>query len=468
VERTGGACWHFSCSPDAGRRAPAWTASGLWSEHVVGRRPIGYKRPDAGAETAAGINRRRDADARTDSVVEPIENLRGQIACALDALGRRLVAGVVDFREQLPDVADALADDRFGRVALGHVGGDGLGLADPAPGGAIDRQFLRCAQLVVEFVDQLGDVRHGRSFVVRRRERWVPRVDAEGDRSIRDGADPHVGTLSAAATDSTDMTTIEEKRIFAEKSGRTRAFVGSAVGVAAVSVSADLVGEFGVEYRTAATDIAGRAGQIAVATGEDVVLLGEDPLELGFGPAAAVGFRDGAVVAGDEDGRVATATDPDEWREVGRVDGTVRAIDGDLVATSDGVCRLGETLESGGHDFDAAADVASGDIDLAATADGVYRWDDGWQREMEGKATLVAADVDGRAHAVVDGVFYARASDGKWSRVELPVDAEPVGVAYGPATYVATADGTFLVDAGDGWRHQHLGLRGVVGCAVAE
>jgi len=264
------------------------------------------------------------------------------------------------------------------------------------------------------------------------------------------------------------MTTIEEKRIFAEKSGRTRVFVGSGVGVAAVSVSADLVGEFGVEYRTPATDVAGRAGQIAVATGEDVVLLGEEPLELGFGPASAVGFRDGAVVAGDENGRVATATDPDEWTDVGTAGGAIRAIDGGLVAASDGVYRLGETLDSAGRELDAAADVSSGDVDLAATADGVYRWDDGWRRELEGEATLVAADADGRAHAVVDNILHARASDGEWTGVDLPVDAEPAGVAYGPATYVATADGAFLVDAGDGWRHQPLGLRGVVGCAVAE
>jgi len=264
------------------------------------------------------------------------------------------------------------------------------------------------------------------------------------------------------------MTTIEEKRIFAEKSGRTRAFVGSGVGVAAVSVSADLVGEFGVEYRTPAADVAGRGGQIAVATAEDVVLLGEEPLGLGFGSASAVGFRDGAVVAGDENGRVATATDPDEWTEVGTAGGAIRAIDGDLVAASDGVYRLGETLDSDGRNLDAAADVASGEVDLAATSDGVYRWDDGWRRELEGEATLVAADADGRAHAVVDDVFYARANGGEWGSVNLPVDAEPAGVAYGPATYVATADGAFLVDAGDGWRHQPLGLRGVVGCAVAE
>ncbi|HMB50031.1 MAG TPA: hypothetical protein VKM69_05170 [Natronoarchaeum rubrum] len=262
------------------------------------------------------------------------------------------------------------------------------------------------------------------------------------------------------------MTTIEEKRIFAKKSGRTRAFVGSGVGVAAVSVSADLVGEFGVEYRTAAIDVAGRAGQIAVATGEDVVLLGDEPLELGFGPASAVGFRDGAVVAGDENGRVATATDPDEWSELGTAGGAIRAIDGDLAAASDGVYRLSERLDD--PDLDAAADVASGAVDLAATAAGVYRYQDGWTREIEGDATLVAADADGRAHAVVGDTFYARTSDGEWSPVELPVDADPAGVAYGPATYVATADGTFLVDAGDGWRHQPLGLRGVVGCAVAE
>ena len=279
------------------------------------------------------------------------------------------------------------------------------------------------------------------------------------------------------------MTTIEEKRIFAEKSGRTRVFVGSGVGVAAVSVSADLVGEFGVEYRTAAADVAGRPGQIAVATDDDVVLLGDEPLELGFGSATAVGFRQDAVVAGDEEGRVATATDPGEWTDAGTVEGSVQAIDGDLVAASDGVYRLVEedgdgaatTLERTG--LGAAVDVASGDVELAATDDGVYRYEAGWKQVVEGEATMVAAGGDGRAHAVVASGFYARTRDAEaasapgadaWSRISLPIEGEPVGVSYGPATYVVTADGHLLVDAGDGWRHQHLGLRPVVGCAVAE
>ncbi|MFC7114069.1 hypothetical protein ACFQH2_02470 [Natronoarchaeum sp. GCM10025703] len=87
---------------------------------------------------------------------------------------------------------------------------------------------------------------------------------------------------------------------------------------------------------------------------------------------------------------------------------------------------------------------------------------------IDGDATAVASDSGTRRHAVVDGQLYTASPDGdRWAPVELPVDETPVDVAYGERTYVVTASGTVLVEAADGWRHQRLGVRGVVGCAVA-
>ncbi len=106
-------------------------------------------------ETPTRSCRRESADAMTPSLLDPIENFFGQFARPLDVLGRRFVAGVVDFREQPPDVADPIGDDRLGRIALRHVGGDGLSLADPAAGGPVDGEFLGRPQLLVEPGDQL-------------------------------------------------------------------------------------------------------------------------------------------------------------------------------------------------------------------------------------------------------------------------------------------------------------------------
>jgi hypothetical protein len=70
-----------------------------------------------------------------------------------------------------------------------------------------------------------------------------------------------------------------------------------------------------------------------------------------------------------------------------------------------------------------------------------------------------------QVHLSEDGDLYERSENG-WRRCDLPV-AEPVAdVAYGESAYAVTEDGTFLANAGDGWRHRSLGLPGVVGLAV--
>ncbi|MFC6990014.1 hypothetical protein ACFQJD_17280 [Haloplanus sp. GCM10025708] len=239
------------------------------------------------------------------------------------------------------------------------------------------------------------------------------------------------------------------------------------LGVVAVSVSDDLVGEFGVDHRCVARDVACADGYVAVAAEEDV-LLGTDYGETGFGPATAVGFGDG-LLAGDDDGRVARYGDGD-WRTLGRV-GAVRAVDGPLVAAADGVYRVrGDELVDAG--LDDVRDVAGAGVPLAATGAALYRLGNGWMDVLAGDFHAVSvggerAHVgDERAHAATTEALYARETTDEWTRVDVPVDERVVDVAYATAICAITADGTLLLDAGDGWRTRALGVRGVGGLAV--
>lgn len=250
------------------------------------------------------------------------------------------------------------------------------------------------------------------------------------------------------------MSSIEEKRVYAEKSGEATLRLASDVGVVRVSVSADSIGEFGIEQRCHARDLAD-CGGLAVATDEDVLLDGEPT---GFGPAVAVGGEGEPIAAGPE-GRAARYAD-DEWEELGRVEG-VRAADGDLLAAADGIYRAADGLAHVG--LEGAADVSTPGVPLAATDEGLYRLGNGWMREAEGEFDRVAADRDSppgelaRACALGGGALYVY--DGEWRERDVP---EPLAAAaIGEAIYGATVDGTLYVDAGDGWRSQALGVPGV-------
>ncbi|MFT4884562.1 MAG: hypothetical protein ACI8U4_002078 [Natronomonas sp.] len=255
--------------------------------------------------------------------------------------------------------------------------------------------------------------------------------------------------------------TIDEKRVYDEKSGATTTYVATSAGLARVNVSDDIVGEFSLEYRGETVDVAADS-RLAVATPEDVLLETDDGFaETGFGPATAVGFDDDLLAAGD--GRLARYDDG--WETVAEVE-DVRAISGGLVAAADGVYRTDGTSVG----LDAANDVAAdGDL-LAATDEGLYYLANGWMQAREGTFLVVAAGED-RAHAATAGGLFERSSgseavDDSWEPVNLPVSGRIADVAYGPATYAVIEDGTFLADAGDGWRHRSLGLPGVTGLAV--
>ena len=277
---------------------------------------------------------------------------------------------------------------------------------------------------------------------------------------------------------------MEEDRIYADRLGKSDVFVATEMGVAVVSVSNDRIGQFSLDHRCLAHDVAATGGRLLVATDEDVLLV-EDATDrsyetTGFGPAVAVGFPDGPVAAGP-DGRVARYHEErEEWERVGTV-GDVRAIDGDLLAAGDGVYRVGENLEHVG--LDDARDISTAGTPLAATGDGLYRLGPGWTRDIDGVFTVVAgaaanenpATDSDRAHAATDETLYERV-EGAWKVSPVPADDPLVDVGYvaDGGVVAVTAAGQMLIDpvaakdGATGWRSRSLGLPGLSALAVPE
>jgi uncharacterized protein YdbL (DUF1318 family) len=276
---------------------------------------------------------------------------------------------------------------------------------------------------------------------------------------------------------------IDEKRVHDDRREETAVWVASDLGVTMVAVAGAQIGRFRLVERCGARDLAAADGRLYVATDDDVLVGTVSGFEgTGFGPAVAVGLRDGAPVAADGDGRVAERDD-DGWTAIGATDGDVRAVDGDVLAASDGVYHLDSGVEHAG--LDDVRDVAATEH-FAATATGLYRRRDGWWRLLDGDATVVAAGGD-RTHAVVDGDPRERRGELDWRRCDLPVEGPFADVAHGEGTYAVTADGALVVtvdNGGDGdrggvgdgwgkggdggggggdapWRHRSLGLADV-------
>jgi hypothetical protein len=265
---------------------------------------------------------------------------------------------------------------------------------------------------------------------------------------------------------------IDEKRVYADKSGKQTVYVAADVGVVSVDVSDDLVGGFRIDHSCTPRDIAGSPGEVVVATDEDVLLVQDEAYhQLGFGPAAVVGFHRNRVVAADETGKIA-CYGKDGWTDLGSVEG-VRALDGSLVAAADGVYRIGDGgLTHVGlddvHDVSDPAGRLGGaeGTPLAATESGLYTLGNGWMDALDGKTTVVASMPDGRAHAVgSDGPVSLE--DGAWVADPIPMDEIVVAVAHDArAAYAITDAGTLCVRTTESdWRTQVLGLD-AVGVAV--
>ena len=282
------------------------------------------------------------------------------------------------------------------------------------------------------------------------------------------------------------MVSIEEKRVYRGEDNSTPVYVAGSFGVAVVETSDDLVGEFGLERQCTARDVASRRGRIAVATDENTLVYGPEGFEpLAVGASTAVGFDGDDLLVAREDGAV-FREDGAEWRQLGRLE-DVRAIDGPLLASASGVYQAeARDLEHVG--LDEVRDVSTAGVPLAATAEGLYTLGNGWMEVASGEFLAVSATERtgrlGRAHAAsTDGVVCYE--DDEWHAVEVPTDDPVVALDHGndayespkiegsevvnrsDAVYGATADGTFLLSVGDGWRTQLLGLQGVGAIAAA-
>jgi hypothetical protein len=272
--------------------------------------------------------------------------------------------------------------------------------------------------------------------------------------------------------------TIDEKRVYADRTGAETVLVASDRGVVVASLSGDRVGEFRLDHRTVARDVAAAGDRRAVATDEDVLAGGYETT--GFGPAVAVGFDGEDLLAAGPDGRVARLDDESEWTTLGHVE-TPRAVHGGMVAAADGVWMVDDGLRNVG--LGGVRDVHGRGMPLAATDAGLYRLGNGWMDELDGAFGVVSVDsaerrsassrtqsgdaADDRAHAVGAAGTFARESIGEWTAVETP--AEPVDVAYTDAATVAvTEGGALLADAGEGWRTRELGVGGVAAVAVRD
>lgn len=267
------------------------------------------------------------------------------------------------------------------------------------------------------------------------------------------------------------MSTIDEKRVYADKVGKREVYAAAKLGVAVASVADDRLGGFELALQCDARDVAAMEGRVAVATDEDVLVGGDDDFtETGFGPATAVGFDGGTLLAASEGGRIARR-EGEDWTTVGTLDAEIRAIDGDLLATSDGVFRVREADVLGVGLADAS-DISTPGIPLAATSSGLYRLGNGWMDELDGDFRAVAVDSASepgsieRAHAATQDSVFAFHDD-EWHERDLPVDERVVDIAVSGAIYAITDAGTLLIDAGDGWRAHPLGLRDARRLAVA-
>jgi hypothetical protein len=282
------------------------------------------------------------------------------------------------------------------------------------------------------------------------------------------------------------MQTLTEKRVFGTKTGVIDVFVATDAGVAAVTVSADQIGAFGLAHRGAATAVAATTSRLVVGTDDgllaaDIVAaeraanVSDPTLEsIGgdtVGSVTAVDIGPKAIVAADTGGVVfrrkhgSSDGEPPTWHRLGATGG-IRDIDAGLLAATDGVYRVDEGLTNTGLD-DVRAVTGVGQP-FAATDDGLFRLGNGWQSIADGGFQAVAADGHGHAHAVGEAGLLVRSADnGVWMTTTPPVEAPLVDLAadHGIVAGV-TDDGTLCVTAGDGWRQQRLGLPGARGVAI--
>ena len=287
------------------------------------------------------------------------------------------------------------------------------------------------------------------------------------------------------------MPSVEEKRVYDASDGGREVVAATGLGVVRVSVSADLIGEFGVDHRCVARDVAVADGRVFAAA-DDVYCDGEPTAH---GPAVGVGVDRGSVIAVAPDGTVrrssvdalttgnaprstdanatANALETAEWASLGELD-DVRCVAGRLVGTGTGVVRAGDDLQPTGLS-DVRALTAR--VPHAATADGWYKLDDGchrlgngWQRvggdRFVDGARAVTAVGDCVAVATREAIHTRDWWTDGWTRHER---RDVLALAGANETLFALdTDGRLHVSVGDGWRDRALGVTDPAALAVCD
>lgn len=259
------------------------------------------------------------------------------------------------------------------------------------------------------------------------------------------------------------MGSIDEKRVFSGALETARLLISCGIGIAYVDVAEERIGEFGVLHRCSARDITRTDTGFAIATDDDVLIATDSRFEpTGFAPAVAVSWYDDHVIAADEAGRIATYDTA--WSTIGRLSTTITAIDGEFIATTDGVYRLSNDLAHVG--LSAVQDVSAGPIPLAGTRHGLYELGNGWIRAIEGDFRFVSTGdttPSRRAFAATPSACYERGE--QWTPLDLPVTDVVVDATYTESPFLITTEGTLLVERADQWQSTPLGLPDVTGIA---
>lgn len=261
------------------------------------------------------------------------------------------------------------------------------------------------------------------------------------------------------------MGSLSEDRVFAASTQPATAYVAAGIGVLRLQLGPHRIGEFGIAYRCRPHDITVTDNQIVVATDEDVIIKTSDTFErLGFGPAVAVG-GDTAIVAGAPDGRVARYTD-NEWTDLGTI-GRITAIEGGLIGTPDGLYKI-ENLSSAG--LSRINDISRNGTPYVATDSGLYSFETGWHREINGAFwSVTTGSTEETPHVIASTptACYRRETD-TWNELTIPDQGSVVDGAFGNGLHLLTADGVVLTNTGSSWRQQPLGVNRPIGIEIPE
>lgn len=273
----------------------------------------------------------------------------------------------------------------------------------------------------------------------------------------------------------------DERHLFGKPRETTVGYLASEMGVLRVELAPDRLGGFGIVERCQATAIAAAGDTVVVGSHDDVLRQtgeGDGFIRVGFGEAVAVGLDDDRLLAASPEGAVAaaptveTAGTDTTWESLTEVTDP-RAFDGALLATGDGVVRLGSTVENLG--LENVNDVVQSETDdgdglLAGGEGGLFEYGGGGWKRILSRSIAWLSQGEKSVFAVSESGAVLKRSDTGWNELR-PEEHSAVAVAAAESTYVLTEGGELLIatdaaaatDGVGGWQSQPLGVGSVHG-----